>query len=81
MFEPGLEVNLIRMCFKVFMAGGHHVTVPCSHVAHVEREGQRMYRQTWTNHTTRNYVRLIESLFDEKQKATAYYFNPSWKVK
>ena len=62
------------------MAGGRHVTVPCSHVAHVEREGQRRYRCTWQNHVTRNHMRLVEALLDRQYKRTAYYFNPDWKV-
>ena len=65
---------------QVFMAGGRHVNVPCSHAAHMEVKGQRDYRIGNMRNVAKNHIRYVEALFDPIYKETFYYYNPDWKV-
>ena len=68
------------LSLQVFMAGGRHVNVPCSHAAHMEVKGQRDYRNGKMENVSKNHIRYVEALFDPIYKETFYYYNPDWKV-
>ena len=53
---------LRRSTSQTWLFGGRVVNVPCSHMAHLERQGLRDYRSgpSWYPHTMKNFRRAIE---------------------
>lgn len=72
MYDPGLEIwggENFELSFKIWMTGGEVLFVPCSRVGHIYRmpgwSGNPPPEYVPSNPSLRNYVRVIETWWDE----------------
>ncbi|KAI0228350.1 putative polypeptide N-acetylgalactosaminyltransferase 9, partial [Lamellibrachia satsuma] len=50
----------VDLALRTWMFGGQVVKVPCSHMAHLEKEGYRDYRSKWYWNTMANFRRVVD---------------------
>jgi len=72
LYDPGLEVwggENFEISFKIWMTGGELLFIPCSRVGHIYRmkgwDGNPPPSYVPSNPSLRNYVRVVETWWDE----------------
>ncbi|KAK2193683.1 hypothetical protein NP493_8g05002 [Ridgeia piscesae] len=65
----------VELSLRVWLFGGRIVKVPCSRMAHLEKEGYRDYRNNWHWQTMANFRRVVD-LWGDDYKQTFFDFVP-----
>lgn len=78
LYDPGLEIwggENFELSFKIWMCGGEVLFIPCSRVGHIYRmagwSGNPPPDYVPSNPSLRNYVRVVETWWDEY---SAYFY-------